>query len=334
MDAEGVLKLCDALDLRHSAVYTPPGRNPHMQISCPLACDPKRHRGSDERPSCSVMLDDDGPSVARCHGANCGFRGSLVALVTLAVRLRQVGRMKGEKSLSELIRWVKQSEKLDPETLLRRSDARVREAPKVFSQVQRAKDVIDEARLSRMSTELHPYAVGRGITLESWQRWGLRYDPAQQCVVFPVRNTKQSLVGLAGRDVTGENTKAHNYPGLRSAHYLFGEHLLRVGKPVVIVEGQVDAVKTDAVLGDRCSTVAVMGGGFSDRQGRTIRGFHPPVVYVFTDGDAGGDTLARKITRVLSPFVVIKRLQAERGSDPGAMTGAAIEAAFSASSAC
>lgn len=326
MDVDGVLLLCDALGLRHSSVYNPPGRNPHIQISCPLADDPDRHRGSDEKPSCSVMLDDEGPSVARCHGAACDYRGSLVNLITMAVRLRQIGRI--DKELSGIISWVKKEEKLDPEVMLRRSDARVRAAPKSLSQIKPGKDVIDESRLEGMSADLHQYAVSRGITQVIWDRWGLRFDPKQECLVFPIRNTRQGLVGMAGRDVTGKRTKAYNYPGLRSSTYLYGEHLLRVGKPIVIVEGQIDVVKADAVLGDRCCVVATMGAGFSDRQGRTIRGFHPPEVFIFTDGDNGGAAVCRKIARVLKPFVVLKKVEAVPGGDPGSMTEEQIEAAF------
>jgi 5S rRNA maturation endonuclease (ribonuclease M5) len=332
MDVIGIVEVCQVFDLNYSRVYNPGRRGPHIQISCPLAWAGQFHTGKDEKPSCSVTVNDQGPSLSRCHGASCGYRGSFLDLIRKAVQLRRTGR--ANKELAGLIKKIKEAESVDLGNLLDKNKKRAHGAPTTLyaAKSMRTGRTIPEDRLSRMDETYHAYAESRGVSVESWKRWGLLFDPRKQCVVFPVRGFNQGLVGMTGRGVDPEDRNPKkNYPGLDKGNNLFGQHLLKPDQPIVIVEGPIDCVHSDVSLSPLgVGVVATLGEGFSRVQAKIVRGFKPPAVYVFTDGDRGGETIAYKINNVLKKHVILKRMDTPRGEDPGSLSNEQIVSLFNA----
>lgn len=331
MDVIGIVDVCQVFDLNYSGVYNPGRRGPHIQISCPLAWDGQFHNSrQDEKPSCSVTINDQGPSLARCHGASCGYRGSFLDLIRKAVSIRRIGR--ANKELAGLIKKIKEAESVNLPNQLELNRRRVSGAPTTLYSAK-SKSIgttIPEARLSRMDSSYHPYAESRGITEESWIRWGLLFDPRKNCVVFPVRSLNSSLVGMTGRGIDpNDPAPKKNYPGLDKSHNLYGQHLLKPEQPIIVVEGPIDCVHSDVSaekLG--AGVVATLGEGFSRAQAKIIRGMRPPAVYIFTDGDRGGEMIAAKINNALKKHVILRRMTTPLGEDPGSLSGQAIVSLF------
>jgi DNA primase len=164
--------------------------------------------------------------------------------------------------------------------------------------------------------------------METCKTWGLGHDKDRKCLVFPVRRYDGKLIGMTGRYVYYPNspTKYHNYAGLNKSRYLFGEHMLKHKEPVIICEGQVDAIMTWQHLG--VPTVASLGEGFGAAHAKTIAAFMPPVVYLFFDNDAAGRMAAEKVEYQLRGRVSMKLMVPPVEMDPGEMSKEQTERAF------
>lgn len=273
--------------------------------NCPLA--PKTHNDPvDGNLSCSIQLVPDGPSGARCFSGNCAFKGSFLRLIKLAVDIR------GQPpELMEVYKKVEGIEKLTLDAIHARTvsqnlkDPSLTTDPEVLEiikanaarkQAVEDRDVLPESAFERFKGSIPAYAIQRGITIESAKRWNLGFDKEGGYLVFPMRRRDGKLVGLIGRAVSPNAPRRHhNYMGLDKAKHLFGAQLLEKSKPVVIVEGCIDAIKTEQALGGQASVVASLGEGFSPQHVKTITSVNPPAVYIFTDGDAAGHAMASKI---------------------------------------
>jgi len=240
MDFDGVLEVADALGLLVGRPYTSEKFGPNVSISCPLA--PYTHGDElDSNKSCSITLDPDGPSKARCWSFSCGFKGSLWYLIQRAVGARNPVPPK----LAALVEKIKKTE--EP-TLERGIDAAelpaatesyadgtklpsdpaavgttlftplpgTREAaaraamPKTREGVIRLyeRDVLDESVLNQFSKDLPAYVWERGITKETAEFWGILYDERLGRVVFPVRRFDGKLIGLTGRILPSREEQA------------------------------------------------------------------------------------------------------------------------------
>lgn len=333
MNEDGIVEICETLGLGYGRPY--PGSNtwgPHISISCPLA--PGTHNDPyDENLSCSIQLNEDGPSGARCFSGNCNFKGSLQRLVRLAVEIRcekdeNGNRKPPPEELNALYKRVVAIEKVSLAVRHEKALQQIKELAQARKAAIEDRDVLPESHFQPYAGTVPKYAMERGLSLATCKRWGLGFDQELKYLVFPVRRRDKKLVGMVGRSVAeNPSRRHHNYVGLDKARHLFGAQLLEVGKPVIVVEGCIDAAKVDqTLLGDAC-VVASLGEGFSQQHAKTICGVRPPCVYIFTDGDAAGRAMAAKIEYALHglapmrimecPWGPIREDGSRRGVDPG-----------------
>jgi len=312
MDDTGIIQVCDALDLRYSDTYRgSPTWGPHISISCPLAL--LEHEDIfDTNMSCSVQINPDGPSGAKCWSANCNYKGSFYRLVKLGVELRKKG--KDSPELKEFLQKVEAIEQVTLKSVHDKVAIELKRMAEVRKQEIEDREIIPESEIAGFLGQVPKYALDRGLSLFSCRRWGLGWDAGKGYLVFPLRRRDGKLVGLIGRGVSDRaKHKHHNYAGLDKSKYLFGAQLLETGKPVVIVEGCIDAIKTDqALLGEAC-VVAALGEGFSTAHAKTICAMQPPCVYIFTDGDSGGHMLGSKMEYALHGKVPLKLMECPWG---------------------
>lgn len=335
MNEDGIFEVCEALGLRSSAPHGG-SRGPNLSISCPLA--PKRHGDPvDYNLSCSVSISDNEPSLAKCFSLNCNFKGSFFRMLEEAADIR--GR---PAALMALLKKIEPTERFTLASSLARSKSRFDASIDALRNPRpptKDRDIMDEARLDRYKSEVPRYALKRGITLESCKEWELGYDKDGGRLVFPVRRFDGKLVGLTGRILPSAEKKAkeegrtvtryHNYAGFDKARYLYGEHRLKDGEPLIICEGQIDAILTRQNLG--VSAVAPLGEGFSSDHVKTICAFSPPVVYLFPDNDSAGYLTAEKIEYALHGRVSMRIMLPPAGKkDPGDLTQEEAKAAFAA----
>lgn len=319
MDAGGIVRVCEALGIEYSRDYIGGNRGPHISIACPLAI--KSHSDPfDDNFSCSVKINDTGPSVAKCHSIACGFEGSFLKLFEYAVSLRPK-----DTKLVRLMVWVAKKERNDWTARSSRTRSIVAKMSKVKTQVfdrvdPFIRDIIHESVLDQFSSAIGlEYVAKRGYSEDTIKRWGLLYDPKRKRLVFPCRRKDGKLIGLTGRDVTGEsNTKWFNYSGLNKSRYLYGGHLLEPGKAISLCEGPGDALIVDQAMGGHVCAVACMGSGVTREHAEAIKNARPSEVYVFGDGDIAGRMMARKAVKKLKPLV-IRVVQTPIEQDPGSL---------------
>jgi 5S rRNA maturation endonuclease (ribonuclease M5) len=205
---------------------------------------------------------------------------------------------------------VAKIEELTLEARVIRNKKAIEKASSFNIVVEVDKDVRPESDWDPFRGKVPQYAITRGITLDTCKRWGLGYDKIGKRLVFPVRRRDGKLVGMQGRDVTGEaERRHHNYEGFKKEKYLLGAHLLEEGKPIVVVEGAVGAVKVYQALYPEACVVAPLGEGFSKWHADTIADCNPPCVYIFTDGDAAGRSIASKIEYQLHGRVPMRLME-------------------------
>lgn len=320
MSPSGLVEICEKLGLGYSQVYTSGRRGDHISISCPLA--PFRHMDPyDGNKSCSVKLDSDGPSLARCHSGSCGFKGSLFKLFSLAIGLGEP-----DEDLDLLLKEIREVESVDPEKMCARLEWK-KEAVLKAPQFDYA--VLDEGQLDKFVAGVPRYAIQRGLSIESCKRWGLRYDKKNERLIFPVRRRDGALVGMTGRDITNRyktedsRPKYKNYPGLDKTSYLYGENLWVQGRPMVLVEGQIDAILVDQAL-EEFNIGGVLGSGFTPVQARKVADSIPTEVFLFPDGDVAGAQTMAKVFHALStyPTILCFVVDTPAGEDPASILSA------------
>jgi 5S rRNA maturation endonuclease (ribonuclease M5) len=233
--------------------------------------------------------------------------------------------------LVAMLKEIEPTERFTLEASLARSKKRFDKQVEVMRRPrlpQKDRDVMAEARMDRYANKVPPYAVHvRGITIPTCKYWGLGSDKNRGCLVFPIRRYDGKLVGLSGRyHIKNPPTKYHNYAGLDKTRYLYGEHLLKQGEPIIICEGQIDAIITWQHL--QIPTLAILGEGFSQNHARTISAFNPPHVYIFPDNDPAGHLCADKLEHGLRGRVPLKLMLPPFKMDPGDLTQEEAQAAL------
>ena len=106
MDREGIIRVCEELGLSYKGTHKS-RYGIQMSISCPQALIGQHDDPYDDNRSCSVLIDDDGPSFAKCFSFNCGFKGSFFVLVqTTILKLPNT-----TPSQLELLKWLAENDK-------------------------------------------------------------------------------------------------------------------------------------------------------------------------------------------------------------------------------
>jgi hypothetical protein len=95
------------------------------------------------------------------------------------------------------------------------------------------------------------YLTHRGVSATTVQQYDLRWDMKRQMLVCPYRDVFGRLAGARGRAVGDATLKHYDYTwqGKNNARLCwYGEEVLNLPGPVVVVEGQFDLWKTATVF--------------------------------------------------------------------------------------
>lgn len=149
--------------------------------------------------------------------------------------------------------------------------------------------------------------IDRKITMRTAVQWGLLYDPAEGRLIFPVYNGKGNLVGFRGRSQERKaKMKTREYSelspkrqSLKGYGIWYGMHLKPEPKQkVILVEGEMDAVKLSQALANRPGVWAAMGSSLSDEQIKTIQAIKNPVLLFFDNDEAGIDARRKMLAKL------------------------------------
>jgi DNA primase len=180
----------------------------------------------------------------------------------------------------------------------------------------------------------HPYLLKRGFTAETIKDFGLGYCSRgllRDRIAIPLQDAEGKLLGYAGRVVDdktiSEDNPKYKLPGRRERKgitYEFKKSLLlynthRIAGPVqdlIVVEGFASVWwLTQAGIPN---VVALMGASCSSEQARIISALVPPegCVWIFTDGDAGGERCAEDIFLHIATHCAIRWARLEDVEQP------------------
>lgn len=102
------------------------------------------------------------------------------------------------------------------------------------------------SKLDDWTTASSYLLVERGLTAAVCDDFRLRYDPHRRMVVAPIFTAGGRLAGARGRLVDGPGLPHYDYAhfGFRNTHLVwFNERALNLDGPMVLVEGQFDAMR-------------------------------------------------------------------------------------------
>ena len=230
------------------------------QVHCP---DKSKHAHGDANASARYYSDGDGEHV-HCHG--CGGHWDLFSLVSMDRGLDFMGAVK----------WCAEQFGL-ADAIQAKSGKSARAAKSGASAVDRYLAACG-ARYGETD-----YLRKRGISDETAARFGVGYDPNERRVVFP------QGAGYAARAIDDSNTLRYKYPkGVPVSPFNLGALWNADGRPVFIVEGQIDALSVIEAGGE-----AVGLGGTSHQkpvlEAIAARPVSVPVCVAF-DNDGRADT--------------------------------------------
>lgn len=291
MNSVGIVRLARELGCEKIRVY-----KDNVMISCPFA--PFFHDsidgvrpGMDRNPSCSIKINDYGPSCYLCFA--CQNKGTLLGMI---FSLRKLGVNIHKDTLS----WLFSKEKNNGTGSWGKNNvvAGFFNTLDIISEKNKSQECWDESILDKFKGKVHRYVIDRGFDLDVCSAWEIGWDDEEKRIIFPVRNINKNLVGVIGRVVGDGWPKYKSYFSFKKSSVLYGEDkILEDSDGVVIVEGPFDVLRLWS-YGYK-SVVAIMGAHISRAQADRILSFGKKV-YVMLDWDEAGKAGRRHLFSMLA----------------------------------
>lgn len=170
--------------------------------------------------------------------------------------------------------------------------------PIVLNEPKKKTEILDESILKRLQN-YHPYMDQRKLDRHILEVFEVKYDPINQCLVFPVRNEKGKLTMLTRRSV---NTKFFSIDKQKEKPlYLLYYMLQNNIEQFMITEGQIDAL-TACGFGFPC--VATIGA-ISDHQIELLNKSNVRVLYTMFDNDDAGKRFTEKLMKNIRKDIIV-----------------------------
>lgn len=163
------------------------------------------------------------------------------------------------------------------------------------------------------------YFESRGVPRWVVEELGIRYDPNEKRVCFPIRNNAGHLVGLHGRSINDKikpkyRMYTHTYPlkgGSNNPKYWYGEEWVDWDEPVVVVESVFDLTSVYRVYKN---VICPLTAEISVKKIKRIQ--DALYIILMLDSDKAGRKASYKIKKNL-PHITIKEIKLPKGEDPG-----------------
>lgn len=255
-----------------------------------FSCFGGEHSHGDERPSAYMNVDT---TAWMCHG--CKRRGNAI---TIVMDVHQVSKPTAESSLRE---WygiefdepMGGSMVIETENHFRAQMERV-----VPARVPRS--WLNAVRIDWVTGVSEPYElymIGRGFAPDVLADWDIGYDFVSDRITIPVYDVDEELVGIKGRDWTGQrepkymiigdrpNITNYGFSPYEASEVVFGLDRNRHCRRVVLVEGELNAIALSQMGVPR--PVGTGMSYFSDRHADLIIREAEEVVVFYDHGTAG-----------------------------------------------
>lgn len=264
-------------------------RGNNLNITCPF------HKGGNEQhPSCNIYIDKSSSTVPygfyRCF--TCGESGNLWNLVGRLFNADdEFGKRWLVDNFGELL------------------EDRLQLLPEIELEKPTTKYISDSVIDSFESR--HPYMYQRGLTDEVIDKFQIKYDKENDCIVFPVWDSHGRLVMLSTRSVSGKTFNLEKAV-VKPVYLLYD--IIREGiTKVCVCESQIDALK---LWGWGYPAVALFGTG-SQQQYEMLKKSGIRHYMLCFDGDDAGDLGANKFVKNMRGQVFITQVVLPRGKDIG-----------------
>lgn len=250
-----------------------------LHSSCPFA-QWKHRGGTDTSKGFAIKIEDTGTSAFMCpacksHGRIEALAGELGVLrgidyskLTQRITTTEAGAMFALPSWGE--RYTN-SKTILPDPL----DAVAFDPMEIFD--------------DPFSGPPADYLVSRRVSQEGAIKAGIRYDPDQRRLVFPVYDREGQLFGLTGRALSSETVpKVRDYAGLPKKFLILGEHRWADDKSLILVEGLFAYARFLTENVDEYFNVgAVLGSILTEEKAERVRRLGK-ATYLFFDPDEAG----------------------------------------------
>ena len=150
-------------------------------------------------------------------------------------------------------------------------------------------ELLWKLKKERMAREAWDYIKQRGITDEQVKKYELGIAPFDYCfrdrIIFPVRDKDGKLLGVVGRDYTGEKEpKYYNSKGLK---YIYNANSRNYPKQwIILSEGIFKALAIERAYKDKICSAAILGSNTTNTQWAVVTEFGN--VILFGDPDRAG----------------------------------------------
>ena len=262
-------------------------------ILCPF------HRETD--PSCRI---DHARNCFRCFG--CGAKGSILDFVA---------KLEGstiKEAAALIVEWCG----IAAESAVEAAASTAVEQRAINTSKESFTEAPARNQPLRMSLNLdpaHPYLLGRGLSPEIVERFGLGFCDRglmRGRIAIPIHDEEGCLIAYAGRwasEDAPESRPRYLLPrGFQKQLVLFNLHRLKGGRSLVMVESYWSVFRL-ASLG--VATVALMGRELSVAHIELLTGAGIDHVQLMLDGDSPGRAATAKILPALAPHLFVKDLE-------------------------
>lgn len=255
-----------------------------LEFCCPFA--PWTHkRGTDNSPSCAVVIDIEKASHYKCHG--CKKHGRVSSMIRSLEHFKE----------TQYPGLAFEADLADAEYSLGDFEATEDEPDEIHP--------LNEALYANLYEpawdvpEGRDYLKFRGISKATAKYLELGYDPDDYRIVFPVRGPDQLLYGFTGRSILRDEhfhlmypkyQKVKDYLGLPKKHLLLGADLVDPKLPIFPVEGLFGYAHLMEIKADiYCNPVALLGSEMTQYKADMIIEWNR-LTCILTDNDEAGDT--------------------------------------------
>lgn len=290
---EGALALLEALGKKGEV------SSGWVRSNCPLA--PYLHeKGTDNKPSFGIRLDT---GRYNCFSCNSG------SLTSLLLELEFHGY---DADQLKLARAVLNNVELEVPPLPAFTEFDAPSHPPFEEWPEYWLDQFPSAVAVPVALK---YLEGRGLTLQEIADHDLRFDIVRQMVVYPFRNAYGKFAGARGRAVNPDGLQHFDYTWNEvnnTKMVWYNEPALAKGKPVVVVEGQLDCIK---VLRHYDCVVAGMTAKPTPEKLRKL--MQAPAVVLMLDNDHTGRMARERFVKALGDDVPLALIDLPAGvKDP------------------
>lgn len=229
--------LLDELAVPHDNLKLGGKNNNRVSVCCPFA--PWTHdSGKDTRPSMGIWLDEDGPAKFKCW--TCHESGTVWQMI------RDVGLKLDDDRLQALALQVLRDDRPTMVKILTGVESRLRgwggEAHHPLPPLSLS--ALDRFLPAWESAESISYLKDRKVPKYLAIEFGLRHDPFNGRILFPVENRKGNLKGAVGRALDDETQpKYYNYFGIQTEIEVGGAPQIARGRRTLVVEGYFDFLR-------------------------------------------------------------------------------------------